>query len=465
MSIRLSKLIPAAALVGFFGISQATVNYPFPQNSNYNGNGITLSDKDAAASQLKAAFKYYLENMYNENGGLGGIRSNPGSSEYFSEGVGYGMLMMVYFSDNTTSYQPQFDKLWALYKAFPDSLGLMNWKIGNLDPSKSSNIWGKGAATDAEMDVAAALILAARQFGEESYLSEAASLLEKVRLYEFEKNGLHKPGDSWNDKKNPSYVAPAYYELFKEVDTDGASFWATALDVNYALLQTNSDQYSTGLFDNWSNSSGTGLDNYYGYDAARTPWRLAQAYYWWGHDRAQTMLDKLGGWVAGKSASSVKGSIQRSGSMGADHNSTFVATLMASLVTSSARQAKLDEFWNEAVSLGEENYFNESMKILCGLAVSGNMPLFDAGLSPVKPGQSGTGASFSWTRNQIVLDNLAASPLEVKLLALDGKVLRTLHKGPVSGSLTLSLAGLEPGLRLVQVSQGSLVTTHKIVIR
>jgi len=455
------KLFSATILAGMVNTSVAAVNFPFPQNSTYGGNGITVTDKVAAAASLKSGFQYYLSTFYNESGSYAGIRSNAGSSEYFSEGVGYGMLLMVYFSDNTTSYQSQFDKLWAFYKASEDSLGLMNWKIGNVDPATA---WGKGAATDAEMDVAAALIQASKQFGNAAYLTEAATLLRKVRLYEFEANGLHKPGDSWNDKKNPSYVAPGYYELFKNVDTEGAAFWGTALNANLTLLETNSAEYSTGLFDNWASSNGKGLDGYYGYDAARAPWRLAQAYYWFGNSRANTMLTKLGSWVAGKSASAVSGSIQRSGTFGGDHNSTFVATLMTSLVTNSANQAKLNEFWNAAVGLGDENYFNESMKLLSGLTVTGNMPDFSATTTPVLPGIGAVEPAFLWNGEQIVLGNLSSEPLQVELLNLNGQLIRSLYNGKASGTITLTLSHQSPGICLVKVLQGERCFVKKIVI-
>ena len=347
------------------------VNFPFPQNASY-GNGIQLSDKTNAASQLKAAFSYYLSNKYKENENYAAIEKDENSNTFVSEGIGYGMLMMVYFSDNETSYQSQFDKLWAFYKAGENVNGLMNWAFGNLQPYNNN----ANAATDAEMDVAAALIMAAYQFGDNKYLDDAKTLLKNVRLYEFEESGLHKPGDAWNDKKNPSYIAPAYYRLFAAVDTDNATFWNTkAMNANYALLEANSAEYSTGLFDNWSDASGKGLDSYYGYDAARTPWRLAQDFYWFGEKKAETMLSKLGAWVSSKPASSMSGTIHRSGDpIWGDHNSTFVATLMTSLVTESSRQTKLDEYWNESVTLGNEAYFEQSMKILCGLLVSGNMP-------------------------------------------------------------------------------------------
>ena len=102
----------AASLALAFSLSQATVNFPFPQMSDYGGNATLLSDKAAASEQLKKQFLYWKQAMYNESGDIAGIRSDPGSDAYFSEGVGYGMLLMVYFSDNTTSYQAEFDKIW-----------------------------------------------------------------------------------------------------------------------------------------------------------------------------------------------------------------------------------------------------------------------------------------------------------------------------------------------------------------
>lgn len=479
-----------------FGLSEAAVNFPFPQNSNYGGNGVVLSNQAEASTQLKKAFEFYLTDKYKESGNYAAIEKDKGGNNYVSEGTGYGMLMMVYFSDNTTSYQAQFDKLWAFYKAGSNQHGLMNWSFGGLNPYDNK----ANAATDAEMDVAAALIMASYQFGDEKYLDEARTLLKNVKQYEFEDNGLHKPGDAWNDKKNPSYIAPAYYRLFAEVDKDNAEFWnTTAMNANYALLETNSAEYSTGLFDNWSDASGKGLDKYYGYDAARTPWRLAQDFYWFGESKAKTMLDKLGTWVSGYAASAMKGTIERSGStMWNDHNSTFVATLMTSLVTDASRQSKLDEYWNEAVSLGDEAYFEQSMKVLCGLLVSGNMPnLMTAGSQPpassssvpptsssgTEPPTSSSGPNVNPESSSSVITALpaahvAAAPavsmhgrtlqvnyaghVRVDLFGVTGAAVKTLWNGNATGSMELALQGIPAGIYVVRVQTATSTMLQKI---
>ena len=39
--------------------------------------------------------------------------------------------------------------------------------------------------------------------------------------------------------------------------------------------------------------------------------------------------------------------MRKSGSLGNDHNSTFVTSLMTSLISDAKYQAKLDEYWKE----------------------------------------------------------------------------------------------------------------------
>ena len=451
-----------------FGLAQATVNFPFPQMSDYGGNATLLSDKAKASEELKAAFDFYVKDKYKESGSYAAIEKDHGSDNYVSEGTGYGMLMMVYFSDNTTSYQSQFDKLWAFYKAGSNEHGLMNWSFGGLNPYDNK----ANAATDAEMDVAAALIMASYQFGDEKYLDEARTLLKNVKQYEFEENGLHKPGDAWNDKKNPSYIAPAYYRLFAEVDKDNAEFWnTTAMEANYALLEANSAEYSTGLFDNWSDASGKGLDKYYGYDAARTPWRLAQDFCWFGESKAKTMLDKLGAWVSSKPASEMKGTIERSGNqMWNDHNSTFVATLMTSLVTDASRQGNLDEYWKESVSLGEEAYFEQSMKILSGLLVSGNMPnLMNPGSSSSEnpeglvndKGAVAPRLSLQGRMLQVHFDGAA----RVDVFNVAGNAVKTLWNGSMDGSRVFSLQGIPAGVYVVRTQTKNATMMQKIQLQ
>lgn len=471
------------------GLAQATVNYPFPQQSTYDGRGIVLSDQASASSELAEQFAYYLSAYYREEGNYAGINAyntTSNSGEYYTEGLGYGMLMMVYFSTEETSYQDQFDKLWNSYQYQMNSNGLASWKFGELTSSGMTDWGGGGAATDAEMDVAAALIMAAYQFGDESYLTAAKTLIQNMKTYEFRSDYIELPGDSWGDNNyqlNTSYFAPGYYELFASVDSDNGTFWGeTALDANYSLVESVQAMYpATYLMPGWIYTDGnssttiTGTDEYYNYESPRFPWRMAVAYYWYGQSRAYTLNANTATWVNNQSASSVKGTINCStGAMGGDQNSSFVASLMSTLAVgvgldSTDYQTQLDAYWAQAVSLGEETYFEESMKILNGLAVSGNMPnlyVIANGIEINAPiAKAATkNASLSLSVESRVLHLNLPEAGRVDLVDLGGRAVRTLASN-ASGNVSLSLEGVPSGVYMVRVKGKTMNAAQKIAVK
>lgn len=465
-----------------FGLAQAKVNFPFPQMSDYGGKATLLSDKAKASEELKSQFAYWLKTMYNEQGDVAGVRSDPGSDTYFSEGVGYGMLLMVYFSDNTTSYQPQFDKIWNFYKKMMNENGLMIWKVGNLSQSWDA---GNGAALDGDIDAAAALVMAYYQFGDEKYKEDAKKLIQSMKKSEFESNGLHLPGDKWGDagynRKNPGYFDPAYMPVFALIDTENAEFWSkTAYEANMDLYEKSaSDAPKTGLIDDWTDKNGKSEDDYYSYDASRAPWRNAKAVCWHGDQRALALDKKMAEFVSTVSAANMKGPVIRSsGSLGNDHNSTFVTSLMTSLISDAKYQAKLDEYWKEAVALGDENYFNQSLKLLNGLLVSGNMPNL-AAATPTQPTSSSSVTPESSSSDGAValptvatkgpemvlagrsLQITANGNVHVDLISMTGSVLKSFDNH-ANGVLNVSLKAVPNGLYVVRVKNAGVTSLKKI---
>jgi hypothetical protein len=99
------------------------VNFPYPQNSTYGGHGICV--QSPTTDLLKSRFTDWLANYYVAQGPEARIKFDD-PTYTVSAGIGYGMLMMVYMSDNITSYESQFNKLWAYYKARRNNSGLMN---------------------------------------------------------------------------------------------------------------------------------------------------------------------------------------------------------------------------------------------------------------------------------------------------------------------------------------------------
>ncbi len=357
----------------------ATVNFPYPQAHPYGNNTIIANNWNCAgqtaSSMLKTKFTEYLKSFYEENSNnMARIKfDNP--TYTVSEGIGYGMIMMVYFSDNTTSYQSHFDKLWNYYQNFKNGNGFMHWKINGFNSVDQYN-----GATDADEDVAFALVMAYYQFGDIKYKNAATSLIAAMRQHEFESGGMHKPGDAWNSVKNPSYVSPAAYEVFKSVDN--SSFWSSAISSNYSLLLGNAHS-STGIPTGWSGSNGSpqgGNAGYvaYDYDASRAPWRWSWSYAWYGHTHANTLVSRLATWVNSKDPGDLKINMNQDGSCtrsDCECNGTSVGSLSSTLIYNSTYQQKLNN--NFLVLLSKNpGYYHSSLRLLTGLLMTGNMQNF-----------------------------------------------------------------------------------------
>ena len=181
--------------------------------------------------------------------GLGQNGATPLNSTV-SEGIGYGMLIAVYMGDHAL-----FDNLWKYEQLHLDSNGLMNWSIdssGNVTKGSDGNTVGGGAATDADEDMAYALVMANKQWGgmgslSKTYSSYALSQIQAIWNHEIYQSKLAGPGDGWGGANlfgdiNISYFAPAYYRVFKQVDTDSTHAWDA---VNQTVFDTISGPVAT----------------------------------------------------------------------------------------------------------------------------------------------------------------------------------------------------------------------------
>lgn len=365
--------------------SSATVNFPYPQNKAYGNNTINVI-ASGTSNTLKNKFEAFMENFYRESMCGGTIpcaniehlifESTPGT---YPQDIGYAMLMTVYFSNKSKSYQSEFDKLWAYYNYWKNAYGLMRYDA----PGYNNNIdfigIRKNSATDADLDVALALVMARFQFGEQKYENYAKELIKKIWEYEFENDGLHKVSDNYGittapNDKNPGYVSPAAFEVFKNIGATGS--WNYALERNYYFLMQNQSGI-TGLPSGLADQSGYPIANSnYDENAVRAPWRWALANAWFGHDYATTLLRNLASKIP-SSPQNISGPIPLNGpfSIGKNDNSYYRNSLMCALTVSSNYQGQLNFYWDYLQSYyPNEPYFDSAMQILTGLLVTGNMP-------------------------------------------------------------------------------------------
>ncbi|HVJ19489.1 MAG TPA: glycosyl hydrolase family 8, partial [Polyangiaceae bacterium] len=331
--------------------------------------GTIMATPDDAATAY-AAFKSYFETC-----GDGSIRVKTNGDETVSEGIAYGMLAAVGNDD-----QASFAGLWSYYQNHQNQNGLMDWKINAC----SGEVWEAGAASDADLDAAMALVQADCKWG--GYLGAATTLMASIRNHEVATSGAElvlKPGDAWGGENctNPSYFAPGYYRVFAQKHGAEAATWNKLADDSYVLLERTAHD-STGLVPDWSDAwgnpgGGGGCRNdkvNYTYDAARTPWRFATDYVWFQNQSAASWLNKVTAWVP--DIYNLGDGFSLSGSeLSSNHNSVFVGGFALGAMASSEEKKSLFMGAFLSVNPSADNaYFQVALRSVYLLLAAGLFP-------------------------------------------------------------------------------------------
>ena len=148
--------------------SQTGVKFPFPQNRE---NSRCIYPSFYRNEDVQAAYNQWKTDTVTSDGAKGFRRvkrpNDPGleANSTVSEGIGYGMLLAVYMNDQTL-----FDDLWQYEQQHLGQYGLMDWNI-KADGSGPAD-GGVGPATDADEDMAFALLMADKQWGGQGKLAK-----------------------------------------------------------------------------------------------------------------------------------------------------------------------------------------------------------------------------------------------------------------------------------------------------
>src|SRR5574344_866297 len=277
------------AILGFAGFASAG-NYPFPQNYQYPyGSIYTGTNVQSKIQGLYTAWKakYYTEGTIGTTAcaRIKFMQSGETGTKTVSEGIGYGMLIFVYLDTATNNTQDEFDRLWQYYKKNMNGNGVMNWKVNAFTGTVASGTGNANGATDAELDVAQALLLAHKQWGSTgtiNYLDEAKTLISNIWNHEVTASKARlKPGDAFENYYNPCYFITNAMQLFADVESSQGwttHNWSSIINGCYSLMTT-SRNTSTGLIPDWCYSDGSKLnglidskfESIFGYDAVRIP--------------------------------------------------------------------------------------------------------------------------------------------------------------------------------------------------
>ena len=383
MKTFLKATVCAVALTAVAGTAG---QYPFPQNMKHP-HGYTIPFADTQV--IKDHFKLWKQAWYQDKGNEAWVLAPEGTGSTVSEAIAYGMLITVYMDE-----QSMFDKLYATWKNNGGNGGGMNWRIGEGG--------GTGSASDADFDAALALVMASKQWNKSSYLDDGKKIIQWIASNDISGNKI-KPGNQWNDAFNPSYATTANFQLFQDV---AGGSWSSVISQAYTDLNACQNS-STGLVPDWCDwnshqptktSASVQQSEQAGFfdDAARTPWRMAWAYYWYGDTKAQSFNKKVSAWLIPEThtGSGVNSGYYVDGRAETSTKRNFASStftgglgLATSSVESSEAKAYMETVYNflskktscaSASGCGEtitgEKYYPSTLNLLYLLLMTGNMP-------------------------------------------------------------------------------------------
>jgi endo-1,4-beta-D-glucanase Y len=365
------KKVLFSTVFSLFTVSSlfAAAKFPFPQDQPYL-NGIRPANTDH--NVVQAAYQVFMTNFYEESGSQARIKWDTASLTV-SEGIGYGMLILVWMDNAKNNTQAKFDKLWAYYNAHLDPKGIMDWKINGFGGTAAS-----GGATDGDIDVALALCLAYYQWGDAKYKTDATALLGKIWQYEVSGGNMLYPGDQFKEPFNPSYFITAGLDMFNKIKFDNNN-WAGVATGCYSLLKSCSNKNSSGLVPDWCNNDGSpnGRGGDYTFDAARTPWRMAMAFCWYGDGDAKTIDAKINTWIINKTGGDPtqiqSGYYLNGAAIGTYNIPTYIGPFACAAMVDQANQTWLNACYNRlSTFIDNDNYYNQSIKVLSLLLLTGN---------------------------------------------------------------------------------------------
>ncbi len=297
------------------------------------------------------------------------------SSETRVEAIGFGTILAAYADDQDT-----FDKLMTFYdrKRTTEANNMMAWLV------TCDDIVDPGSATDGDIDVAFANIIAHVQWGG-TYLNKAKDILNIIKenlIIDCTVDGLQTkvlgPGYSsgmWGGcgMTDIQYYTPGFFRVFAEVT--GENIWNQLADDSYTLLNASAHPV-TGLVPDWQTADGTpgpgGRAGHYGYDACRVPWRMSLDYLWNGNTEARQWCIRISDWAYGIGALNIVDGYDLDGTAIGEYglNSAFLGGFTVALMTSDFE--KVNNFSNTLEGLNDTYWFNLNTRVLYLFALTGN---------------------------------------------------------------------------------------------
>lgn len=345
----------------------------------------------------------YLVNVAGDGKPVGG--GTEKGTLTVSEAHGYGMMLMAMMAPVDPEAHTIFDGMVQYFHDHParSDAGLMAWN--QVTSCKdAADVGGYNSATDGDLDIGYALLLADKVWGSAgaiNYRAEAQKVLDAVLDKEVAADGDYLLIGDWaNTGDDGAYAGTtrssdfmvSHLKAFAEAS--GNARWSTVRDRTYSIMQTIREEESadTGLMPDFivglpdePEPAEAGFlegehDGMYSWNAARYPWRIGLDYLLNGESRARAALTPFNAW-ARKTTKGVPSKFADTydldGTPPAGHGSNqmaYVSMLGVSAMIDPENQAWLNAVWDATTRkpLANEDYYGNTLKLLAMVTMSGH---------------------------------------------------------------------------------------------
>lgn len=382
---------------------------PFPQHTHYAPGSILPNQRtqDELDQDVRDFYTYWKANYIVESGtndagfplyrvAFGKDGENHQST--VSEGQGFGMIILPVMAGEDPKAQEIFNGLWLFTRSHPSEVDnrLMDWKV----PETES---GNDSAFDGDADMALGLLMADAQWGSQgtiNYKEEAKTLIPAIRESTIgPQSNLPMLGD-WTDADG------AVYNQFTPRSSDFMlvnfrAFAAATQDSTWDLVVKSSQNVMTSLQSTVSKETGlipdfielAGKDHVvqpaaadflegendgaFSYNAGRDPWRVGADALLYGDTISKEIALKISHWAEVSTQGdplAFHAGYQLDGTplAGSDYFTTFfVAPLGVAAMSDPSQQDWLNKIY-AAVYKTHEDYYEDSVTLLCLITMSGN---------------------------------------------------------------------------------------------
>jgi len=371
---------------------------PFPQAGKLTYHGIkpnNHSQKELNTS-VKKFYKYWKNKYLIESENVPGdykIAYNK-RKETVSEAMGYGMLIVVQIAGYDPKAKEYFDGLNRFRKRYPSIVNeaFMCWKVNEAKPKKDDS------ATDGDIDIATALLMAAQQWNDKTYLEEAKVIIKNIGKDLVRKDSSLRLGD-WNvegeehNGTRPSDFTTAHFRAFYEATRN--PLWQNVEGECYEILDHLQTNYSphAGLVPDFAVWDSKGKwkpapadflegkdDGNYSYNSCRVPWRIGLSAVYHDDPRAKKILSGMMTWVVKThpNPKTFKAGYNLDGKAVVKYEElAFTAPLVVAMM-STQNQKWLDVGF-DSIRRQHADYFSDTINMLSLLTLTGNywLPKYD----------------------------------------------------------------------------------------